>query len=202
MLQDPERSGAHSHVGGRKYLLSGIVRCGECGKRLNGNAMKGSVTVFAYSCKVPTSGGCGKVSITGPRVDSLVTALVIEYLAGRHVDSEAGPWGGQAELEAVTDRIGDLMSAFTSGELSGEVVFPAVSKLEVRAGELREARSAWMREQVAISSRPTDVAEAWPTLDLDQQRAVIASVLHSVVVKPSGHGGPVFDPSRVEAVWR
>ena len=202
VLQDPERSSKHSHSGGRKYLLSGIVRCGACGKRLNGNAMRGSVTVFAYSCKVPTSGGCGKVSITGPRVDALVTALVLEYLADRHVDSEARPWSGQAELEAVTERVKELMTAFTAGELPSDVVFPAVSKLETQAGELREARSAWTREQVALASRPADVAEAWPTLDLDQQRAVIASVFHSVVVKPSGNRGPVFDPSRVEAVWR
>jgi DNA invertase Pin-like site-specific DNA recombinase len=202
VLQDPERSGKYSHLGGRKYLLSGIIRCGLCGRRLNGNAMKGTVTVFAYSCKVPTSGGCGKVSITGPRVDGMVKALVLEYLADRRVDSEAGPWSGQGELAAVTERVEELMSAFTAGELSGEVVFPAVSKLEAQAGELREARSAWTREQVAITSRPADIAEAWPTLDLDQQRAVIASVLHSVVVKPSGNRGPVFDPSRVEAVWR
>ncbi|MGD0082489.1 MAG: recombinase family protein [Acidimicrobiales bacterium] len=202
VLQDPERSSKHSHLGGRKYLLSGIVRCGACGKRLNGNAVRASVTVFAYSCKVPTSGGCGKVAVTGPRVDALVTALVLEYLADRHVDSEAQPWKGQAELAAVTDRVDELMRAFTAGELSSDVVFPAVSTLETQARELREARLAWTREQVALTSRPADVVGAWPTLDLDQQRAVIASVFHSVVVKPSGNRGPVFDPSRVEVVWR
>jgi site-specific DNA recombinase len=147
VLQDPERSSKHCHLGGRKYLLSGIVRRGACGKRLNGNAMKGSVTVFAYSCKVPTSGGCGKVSITGPGVEGLVTALVLEYLAGRRVDSEVRPWSGEAQLKAVTERIGELMSAFTNRELSSEVVFPAVSKLEAQAGELREARSAWMQSR-------------------------------------------------------
>jgi site-specific DNA recombinase len=77
-----------------------------------------------------------------------------------------------------------------------------VSKLETQARELRQARLAWTREQVALTSRPADVPGAWPTLDLDQQRAVIASVFHSVVVKPSGNRGPVFDPSRVEVVWR
>ena len=58
----------HVHIGGRKYLLSGIVRCGSCGALMQGNANTKWGT-FSYACKLPTAGGgCGRVSITGPRL--------------------------------------------------------------------------------------------------------------------------------------
>jgi site-specific DNA recombinase len=46
-------------LGGRKYLLAGIARCGECSKSLHGNRGHGS---FFCKCEQP----CGRVSMSGP----------------------------------------------------------------------------------------------------------------------------------------
>jgi site-specific DNA recombinase len=202
VLNDPERTQRHTYPGGRKRLLSGLVRCGTCGVSMSCDKdfRRG---IHTYVCKQQTTRrGCGTVAVSGPRMDELVTALVLRYLSDRAVVHEAAAWGDEQELQGVTTRISELMAAFTAGELTGAVVFPAVSKLEAHADELREARATWLREQAFIVNRPENVTTVWPELDVDRRRAVIESVISSVVVKPAARKGGRFDPSRVEVVWR
>ncbi len=202
VLKDPERTRRHTYTGGRKRLLSGLVRCGTCGVPMSCDK-DFRRSIHTYVCKQQTTrGGCGTVAVSGPRMDELVTALVLRYLSDRAVVHEANPWVDEQRLHDVTTRISELMAAFTAGELTGAVVFPAVSKLEAQADELREARAAWLRDQALIVNRPENVASVWPELDLDRQRAVIESVISAVVVKPAARKGGRFDPSRVEVVWR
>jgi site-specific DNA recombinase len=202
VLTAPERVTRHVHVGGRKYLLSGIVRCGRCGSLLHGNANT-KWSTFTYACKLPTSGGgCGKVAITGPRLDEMVTELVAAYLADVEVQRTVAPWPREGELETARSKIAELMTAFSSGTLSSDVVFPAVHRLERTVAELSDERSDWLRRQVAVTSRPADIKGDWPSLEVEQRRAIIQSVLDAVVVKPAARTGGRFDPSRVEVVWR
>lgn len=185
--------------GRRKYLLTGIVRCGACNVALlHGNADKKNNT-FNYHCEPSTSGGCGKVSISGPKLDAMITELVLRYLAERDVEQEAAPFPGEDELQEVTARLYELMNRFAEGEVSGEVVFPTVTKLEDRIAALRADRTAWLSEHLVTR---TDAAESWDKLDTDQRRSVIQSVLHAVIVKRAPRRGGRFDPERVEAVWR
>ncbi len=202
VLNDPERTRRHTYPGGRKRLLSGLVRCGTCGVSMSCDKdfRRG---IHTYVCKQQTTRrGCGTVAVSGPRMDELVAALVLRYLSDRAVVPEASRWVDEQELQDVTTRISELMAAFTAGELTGAVVFPAVSKLEAQADELREARATWLREQAFIVNRPENVTTVWPELDVDRQRAVIDSVISAVVVKPAAKKGGRFDPSRVEVVWR
>jgi site-specific DNA recombinase len=59
-----------------------------------------------------------------------------------------------------------------------------------------------VRRQVAVTNRPADVEGDWPTLAIEQRRAIIQSVLEAVVEKPAARRGGRFDPTRVEVVWR
>lgn len=191
------RSTAGKRPARRKYLLSGIVRCAACGGPMVGNADKKNDT-FNYHCD-NTSGGCGAVAISGKRLDPLITELVLAYLAEREVETDVEPFPGEAELEEVSGRLFELMNKYAEGELGGEVVFPAVTKLEDRVAVLRAERSEWLREHVVAA--PTNASESWETLDTDQRRAVIQSVLQAVLVKRAVKRGR-FDPGRAETVWR
>lgn len=198
VLTDPSRSGPHVHPGGRKYLLSGIVRCATCSQTLVGNA-DNRWNTFSYLCK---NNQCPRtVGVNGPKVDSLIEQLLLAYLAERELPEPSEVWGREAELADLLSRISDLMSAYSSGQLSSEVVFPQVAKIESRVLELRGEHSTWLREQVRVT-QPSNVHEAWPTLDTEQRRSVIASVLQSVVIKPASVRSNRFDPERVEVVWR
>ncbi len=202
VLRDASRGGG-VHVGGRKYLLTGVVRCALCYRCLFGNGDTRNRGNFYYGCKPATSGGgCGKVAVSGAGLDGMVTDLVLSYLADREVERAADPWLGEEQLQDVTARIKELMDAFARRELSSDVVFPAVSKLEADAAGLREARATWLAEQALTAHRPADVGAAWPDLTTEQRRGVIESVLTAVVVRPATTRGNRFDPGRVEVVWR
>ena len=202
-LGDPTRNGRHSHPGSRKYLLSGLVRCGRCGAKMSADRNPKQRELHIYVCKPATAnGGCGGIAVAGPRLDGLVTELVLRHLADRQATHEVEPWPGEADLDAVTRRISTLMAAFSSGELSSDVVFPTVGKLEDEASQLRSNRAAWVRDQMVLANRPTNVSGSWPSLATDERRAVIGRVLRSVVVKPAEKKGGRFDPSRVEVVWQ
>lgn len=200
---DPARTGRHTHPGGYKHLLSGLVRCGRCGTKMTASKNPRRRQAHMYACKPATNnGGCGGMGVAGTRLDELVTELVLRYLSDRHVDHEIEPWPGERDLATITSRVTELMAAFTAGELSSETVFPAVRKLEDEATRLRSERAIWMRDQMALANRPTNVAETWPDLAVDERRAVIGQVLQSIVVKPAEKRGGRFDPSRVEIVWQ
>lgn len=202
VIQDPAKHGNHVHRGGRKRLLAGLVRCGLCSVAMSGDKDARKRT-HIYVCKPATSHrGCGKVAVAGERVDELVTELVIAYLSDRGVQRTAVPWPGENELNDAANRISELMSAYTKGDLSGEVVFAAVGDLEDQTATLRADKQTWLREQTMQLSQPTDVAGAWPDLDTDQRRAVIESVVTAVVIKPADVKGGRFSPDRVEVLWR
>jgi site-specific DNA recombinase len=197
-LTDPARSGQHVHPGGRKYLLSGIIRCASCTTTLQGNADRQYGLLFFYSCHNPQCRQ--RVAVTGPKVDEIVTKLVLAYLADRVIERSDEQWAGEEDLTAATSRIIELMEQYGEGSLSKDVVFPTVQKLEDRVARLRAEKADWLRGQVTV--RPsTNAVEAWPTMQVDQQRAVIGSVLHAVVVKPGKRGGK-FDPDRIEPIFR
>ena len=201
VLTAPERVKRHVYVDGRKYLLSGIVRCADCGSVMFGNANTKWDT-FTYSCKGLTAGGgCGKVAITGSRLDEMVTELLFRYLAEREIQREAQPWRDEAALEDTQARIRELMNAYTDQTLSGDVVFPAVSKLEAEVRRLGDERQEWLRSQVNLLA-PTNAVEEWPRLEIEQKRAVIGSVIETVAVRRADKPGGRFDPSRVSVVWR
>jgi len=65
------------------------------------------------------------------------------------------------------------MSAYSNGRLSSDVVFPAVHRLEKMIDDLADDRADWVRRQVAVTNRPTDVKADWPTLAIEQRRAII-----------------------------
>ncbi len=202
-ILDPARTGAYTHPGGCKHLLSGLVRCGRCGTKMVASTNPRRGQVLIYACKPAShNGGCGRMSVSGILLEELVTELVLRYLSDRHVAHEIQPWTGEADLTAATTRVSELMAAFAVGDLSSETVFPVVTKLEHEANRLRTERAAWLRDQMLRANQPTNVAESWPTLALDERQAVVRRALQSVVVKPAEKKGCRFDPSRVEVVWQ
>lgn len=198
LLTAPERAPGHIHRGGRKRLLGGFLRCGNCGSLMIAD-WYGRGGIHVYACK-PVRGGCSKVLVSGPRVDELVTKLVLSYLGKRQLPKRSKAWKGERQLTAAEGRITELMAAYTSGELSGEVVFPAVSKLEKQVTQLKAERSSYLAE--SATPLADDVLSRWGEMTVDEQRSVIERVLETVVIRPATKAGGRFDPSRCDPVWR
>ena len=194
ILEHPDRKDRRAYLGGRKYLLTGLARCGLCGKLLRGNARrKNGREYFDYRCE------CGQVGIAGGVLDDMVTRLIQERPV-RSRTRKARPWAGQKALEQAQGRIAELMASYGSGELGSGVVFPAVQRLEREVGRLRAEKSAWLAEHT-IRAQATDTNKTWPEMDLSERQAVLAQVLEAVIVKRAASRGR-FDPGRVEPLWR
>lgn len=180
--------------GARKYLLSGVVRCGVCGAKMHGTRTREG---HAYACGEGDTDH--SVTVAGRQTDALILHLAEQRLASEDLTAEHvedAPWEGDARLRAIPGQIRELMDAFQGGVLSGAVVFPQVQALEAEQGRLQ-------RERPAATPRPVKVApEALGTLDLDRQRAVVASLLAAVTVEKAPHRGARWTPDRLRVAWR
>lgn len=180
--------------GAQRYLLSTLLRCGECGSKMHGFRTKEG---HAYACSSETKGH--SVTVAGRQTDDFVAALVEQRLAQVDLSSEALPapeWEGDARLRAIPGQIKELMAAFNGGVLSGAIVFPQVQALEAEQAALE-------RERPKAAPKPSVATpEAFPGLDVDRQRAVVETLVEAVVVAKAAHRGARWSPDRLEVVWR
>jgi len=203
VLRDPKRTGdPRNHVGARRYLLSGVVICGLCSTPMYGAWWKKGER-HNYTCPLPTGspGGCGKVAITGPPVDALITSLVLTRLSEESVQPPSREWDGAGELAELTGRRAEIMSAFVSGSLRAEAAFPAAEALSVRIDQLAADRGEHRRAEFRSAAAPSNVTTAWHRWSLDQRREQIRDLLSAVLIKPAARKGAPFTPERISPVW-
>jgi site-specific DNA recombinase len=183
--------------GARRYLLSGVVRCGRCGHRMYGTT---TAKGHAYTCR----GGQGSdnshtISIAGAATDEVVAEVVAARLrqAGA-LEVPKRTFAQSERLSTIPEKISELMEAYNRGQLSGAIVFPQVEALESEQAELSAERQRF----VASSAGPTHIsAEAFDVPDIDRRRAIVESLFEAIVIAPSAKGTP-WTPDRISYVWR
>ncbi|WP_182481182.1 recombinase family protein [Nocardioides immobilis] len=188
--------------GARRYLLSGIARCGTCGARMYGSTTPAG---HAYTCRKDNGGaGSHNVSVAGVPTDEAVSAVVVARLQGEDLATSTGdasPEFGQSErLEEIPAKIAELMGEYNAGRLSGAVVFPQVAKLESEQADLTVERDRFIAATSVPDMHHVDI-DGFPMLNTDRQRLIIEQVLEAVVIAPSRKGAP-WDPDRITYVWR
>lgn len=181
--------------GARRYLLSGIARCGRCGHRMYGTT---TLAGHAYTCRGTQGADAHTVSISGAPTDETVSEVVAARLRQvGAIETPAPTFALAGRLDEIPTKISELMTAYNKGQLSGAIVFPQVEALEVEQAELSA-----QRQRFATSARPTHVsAEAFDTPDLDRRRAVIEQLFEAIVIAPSSKGAR-WTPDRIDYVWR
>lgn len=203
----------------RRWLLSGIVYCTECGSPLRCKQPSSRRQVHAYQCRKP---GCYKVSINQARLDNMIEDLVI----GRAEQGKVRPLydhdqGEQeilrlkTELDAVDARLGEVGREFARNKaMPRQVVEAAVAELSAERDQLQarlddlQADAAWSDTLDGIP--PSELRRLWHSgeLSLARKRGIIARVTaNSLVVFPSNRRGKAgFDPARVSVLawepWR
>jgi hypothetical protein len=70
------------------------------------------------------------------------------------------------------------------------------------AGQLDKARARITPRRRTPVQVPADIADLWPSLPLDEQRAIIVEVVDHVTVGPAVRGRNTFDPTRITITWR
>ena len=144
---------------GSQYLLSGLLRCGVCGKSYSAQGAKSGQFAY-YVCSSlfrEGAGACTARYLNAAKVEDLVTEKVRERilteetitelvtLVAEEIDNLAGEMNGRltainAELSDVETRLEKLYEALETSELTLEVLSPRILSLKSRQDQLVAAR--------------------------------------------------------------
>ena len=144
---------------GSKFLLSGLLTCGVCGRPYSGQGAKSGQFAY-YICGTLFREGAGTCSaryLNAPRVEDFVvekirerilteeTIVELVTMVAEEIDAMAGELAGRldvidAELGDVRKRLERLYEALESSELTLEVLSPRIFSLRHREEQLEAAR--------------------------------------------------------------
>ena len=194
----------------RRYVLSGLLRCGKCGGRLYSSA-RGDRR--RYVCMAgPDHGGCGRLTVVAPPVEELVAAAVLfrldtpefaDALAGRAA-TDAQHAALVAELQADRSQREELARMWSDRAITSEEWRAAREPLDkrIRDAERRLERTGPAPALAGWVGNASELGDRWASLNLERQAAIIAAVLDHAVIGPGTPGARSLDPERVHPVWR
>lgn len=191
IIGDPQRRNQWNTT--RRWLLSGIARCGVCGATL---VVSGSNSRPRYRCRA-----ANHVLREAPTLERFVTDVVLARLCRADARDLLVPRVGAddvADLRAqATDRqrrLTELATVFADGMITLAQLTAGTTKLreEIADIEARLARTVDRGVLDGIAGAP-DVNEVWDRLDLDRRRAVVSELM-TVTVVPARRGVPKGTP--------
>jgi site-specific DNA recombinase len=194
----------------RRYLLSGILTCGKCGRGLYARPHHGGS--HRYVCiKEPGKPGCGTIFITAAKADDeirdrILTALdspqflaaLITAAGGSHVADDTA-----ARLRAIETRRDELAATWAAGDISRKEWLTARDHLNHAADQLtsRLARTTHGRALAQFATMSGTVWDRWDQMTTGARRALIQSVTAAIPVHPATTRG--WNPDRIgQPVWR
>ncbi len=144
---------------GSRFLLSGLLKCGVCGRTYTGQGAKSGQFSY-YICGTLFREGAGTCSaryLNAPRVEDFVvdkirerilteeTIVELVQLVAEEIDAMAGELAGRlesidAELVDVRRRLEKLYEALENSDLTLEVLSPRILSLRHREEQLTAAR--------------------------------------------------------------
>lgn len=211
VLANPSRTGVSADTtptgAARKWLLSGIARCGVCGGPLRvRKAVAGGRHDRAY--------GCLKFHVTRPM--PLVDQVVIEETIGRLSDPGFAASflpaedDNRAALDARIEAIEQELERVEIERVLGKTTARA-AKASKEAGMAELARLGGIVKGMTLRATLPAVFEGlagnpnaaavWDGLDNDRRRAVVDALME-VTILPAARRGARFDPNTVAIRWK
>ncbi|MFI1729209.1 recombinase family protein [Streptomyces acidicola] len=198
-----------------KYLLTGILRCGNvrddgtvCNNKMIGiKANDWLKYKHAYMCKKTVDGGCNKTYKRGDKTDDAIEDLVIAKLERDAATKaqEVPDWDKAEALERALKSRRELERRWHDDEdtdIDDETFFRNLPVLERRIKELRADENAHEALKAEAEEATEDIRKSWESKTLTQKRDAIKKVLSAVIAVPGGKGNKTFDPDLLKPVWR
>lgn len=210
---------AHGLANGRKYLLSGLTRCGTCNAAMYGQARvrENGKRQRRYRCKgidnFAREIGCGKVYRDATALDEFITEAVLM----RFDSPEIAAVLTTAEHATTADELAKELSAlnhrrkvlaaehalkpYEDYDIMRAAIMGEINRVETELGKLQSEKA-----RVLL---PTDqpLRVAWAAASLEWRRDVIKLVVEQIVVMP-GHPGTMqwngyrFNPELIDIKWK
>lgn len=232
--------GTHLRTSDRKArpprLLSSLLKC-ECGAALRVRQSGGSAV---YACdstkrgKDEKSRGCGGVNVTAQYVEEEIEKRFLYRLTQRKTHAAFERLRRQApDTSFVCDEIERLKMEMLADatdhkndRMSRDVFMILLKGKQERVDQLTEELEAAGHAPATLALSPSELAQGWASMDLDERRRRLSHWIDSAIVLSSDtvkardaaralerpdeeprsrgvrrHGG-TFDPGRVEVLWR
>lgn len=118
----------------RRYLLSGLLRCGRCGGKMYASRK----TTRRYVCLAgPDHGGCGRLTVVAEPLELLITEAVLDRLDSPQLAATlAGRVSDRADATGLAD-------ALATDQQQLDELASMLGKGEMTAREWRTARDQW-----------------------------------------------------------
>jgi DNA invertase Pin-like site-specific DNA recombinase len=190
-----------------RYWLSRVAVCGRCGTGMIGS---GRVENPLYCCRVDV-GGCGRVSIRANRLERVIADTILDRAGtpARRAELVAAATGtDRTEVDAIVGGIEaaertkqEAAAMFAVRDIDREQLATISRSVDAEIVALRRRLGAIERETV-LAGIDGDLTEAWDGLSVEDRRRIARALLSEVTIAPFSSNGGIFDPRRVQPVWR
>ncbi|BAX96711.1 serine recombinase [Mycobacteroides stephanolepidis] len=198
----------------RKYVLSGLCRCGRCQARMFSAArLEAGAHKRRYVCSSsPDHGGCGRMTVVAEPLEKLIADAVLTRLDSKVLaDALAGKVRANpdtaalsVQVEAAQARLDELTGLYSSGAITAREWIMARDPITDTITRLRReiADAADTGPLAELAGKGSALRAQWDDLGLDRCHAIIRAVVDHVVIKPGKLGARSLDMGRIDPIWR
>jgi hypothetical protein len=200
-LSDPSRIICTSFE--KKFLGSGIYRCGVCGSVLR-HAVSGGRNAGQrkYECRQSNS----HVVISGGPLDEMVETFVLKLLGGTDIGRRIGLTTDidteslHTQRAALQARMDELAAMFAEGAIDGSQLRSGTNKFRTQAAGIDKQLADAARTSPAANllAAGHDLRRTWAQATPDIRGKIIDELMVVTVNKALRKGGPGFDPNRAD----
>ena len=207
ILLDPSRQ-KYNGTTARRYLLTGLVRCGTCGYVMVARPRDDGMR--RYICRGgPDPNTCGKTYIVADPLEEFVTEMALVALESGQLEAQIRARAAEADSEPDLDELRADEEALEalSRDFYVDRIITRTEYLAARGtlqARIEDARHRMMRKSAtaAIGLAGGTARTRWPDLTFDQRRAVLGAIFAEIRIGPGRRGLNHFDAGRVEPIWR
>jgi site-specific DNA recombinase len=195
----------------RRYLLTGLLRCGLCDAPLIARPQSGGGRRYVCA-KGPGHSGCGRMAINADGIETFIAEAVFAHL---DTPAVAAALAAAASADAATaaehdalrqdrEQLDELARAYGDRKVTFSEWLAARAPIEARI-DAAQRKVSRMSRSAAIDryvGNGDALRATWTALPLDRQRSIVSAVLDRAVIRSAVPGRTSFDADRVEPVWR
>ncbi|MFF9210451.1 MULTISPECIES: recombinase family protein [unclassified Streptomyces] len=204
-----------------KHPLSGLVRCtckiphvvgepcpcAEEGRKHHkmSTGQRGDKNMPIYTCK-KDGGGCGGRTIQIPDLESLMEKLLFKRLEEVEAVTEEDPQDPRPALEAKLvrweTRKKELEDELLDGDRPAREIQDAIDKLNVRMADARREIAQYSVKTNLTEISAEQLRKEWEDYSVPRKQSVYRGLIREILIHPATRPFNVWNPDRVEVLWR
>lgn len=194
----------------RRYLLTGLLRCGRCDNKLFSAARE--TTRRSVCLSGPDHGGCGRLTVVADPLEEFITRAVLYRLdspdLAAALDGRTNPDAAVAGLaDAIAEdqaQLEELAAVYAARDITMREWLAARKAIEARIADAqrRLARTTRTDALAGLPGHGAVLTASWSELNLTRQAAIVAAVMDRATIGPGTGAPPARPQDRTEASRR